>query len=752
MNKIFTLCLLPIWIASVAIDAGSGPDSVIGSNDILQPQQAPYDPARIDLELEEIRNLQKYHPVETADGAVTAIRIRELLRRATVADYREGYLEALYLLAGHFLDRSLPDSALVAIEEGLAAGRDWRGSQSRFSILGAEAAERSGDHAGALRFRLDAIGIADSLNLRGDLASLHLQTALSYRQLGEEGLAFEHLHHSYLLSEAEGDSVTLASVMLEVGRLYQDFENSSDAIWYLDQARRISRKTGEAGTLAASLLHLAVSQRISGDPAEAGLLLDEARSIADDTGLKLRIDYERGRVKSDLGRYDTARELITVAMEMNRHRNDLTGLYLGAIAMGELERSTGRHDAAVAWFESALAVARDLKSGTLEGRSLEELYRTYRESERDDRALDWLEELLVHESRQEEAVYERARAEYETRFETRRREQENRLLLARQAEQEAEIRLQRTMVAGGSILLGLLTFGLLLLFGSARARKQLNRELREKNSDLEKLNRVKNRLFAVIAHDLRGPLNALQGLLYLIRKKKVSGDQLEKLTDRLERNLQENASTMENLLTWAKSQMSGIHFEYRRCDPIEIGREVCGQFRFLADRKSVSLNLETEPGISVHLDPDVFRMILRNLIANAIKFSRAGGEVVISLKRSGEELVVSVADNGVGISRENREKIFADGHYSTRGTENEKGSGLGLELCREFVNRHGGRIWFESEVGKGTTFWFTLSERATQKSDSGEQSAQYDTGAEDTQGVSEPAGNGSRRGGLLQSG
>ncbi len=236
-------------------------------------------------------------------------------------------------------------------------------------------------------------------------------------------------------------------------------------------------------------------------------------------------------------------------------------------------------------------------------------------------------------------------------------------------------------------------------------------EIRLKNEELQNLNATKDKFFSIIAHDLRSPFNSILGLTnYMVEQ--IQEKNFEKLEEYgvIVRNSSQRAmDLLTNLLEWSRSQTGRMEFspEY-----IEIGSligEVTSLLVDSAEQKSITISQKTSGEIVASVDRSMFSTIMRNLISNAIKFTKVGGAIEISLEEETSYIKVSVKDNGIGIKKDQIEKLFKiDENQSTLGTRNEKGTGLGLILCKEFVDKHGGLIWVESEVGKGSLFCFTI--------------------------------------------
>ncbi|MDZ4059423.1 MAG: HAMP domain-containing sensor histidine kinase, partial [Bacteroidales bacterium] len=164
-----------------------------------------------------------------------------------------------------------------------------------------------------------------------------------------------------------------------------------------------------------------------------------------------------------------------------------------------------------------------------------------------------------------------------------------------------------------------------------------------------------------------------------------------------------------NLLEWARAQTGRMEFNPQVFDLVDLIGENLKLFYVIASQKEIPINKVLPDKITVFADKPMIATVLRNLISNAIKFTKQSGEITIFAERFAQETRVSVSDNGIGISSERLKKLFCiDQSESTRGTNNETGTGLGLILCKEFVEKHGGRIWVESEIGKGSTFFFEI--------------------------------------------
>jgi PAS domain S-box-containing protein len=245
----------------------------------------------------------------------------------------------------------------------------------------------------------------------------------------------------------------------------------------------------------------------------------------------------------------------------------------------------------------------------------------------------------------------------------------------------------------------------------ATKRKQDEQILQENEKRLRELNATKDKFFSIIAHDLKSPFNSIIGFSSLLTRHVNDKDYegIRKYATIIQDSSQQALDLLLNLLEWSRSQTGRMVFTSEDVDVATLISQSVEVLIGAAQQKQISVHKQMPAYLVARADRAMINTILRNLISNAIKFTNPGGTIVISAERMAEELLISVADNGVGISQESIDKLFRiEETHSTLGTQKEKGTGLGLLLCKEFVEKHRGRIWVESEVGKGSTFRFSI--------------------------------------------
>jgi signal transduction histidine kinase len=234
------------------------------------------------------------------------------------------------------------------------------------------------------------------------------------------------------------------------------------------------------------------------------------------------------------------------------------------------------------------------------------------------------------------------------------------------------------------------------------------------NNELERLiqlNIDKDHFMSILAHDLKSPFTALLGLSEILIEgiRKLDIDEIEEIASSINKSAQNSYNLLEDLLLWARTQKGKIPFRPQKWGLKDICRQILNILNPIATAKSIKISYFAACEINVYADKEMLKTVLRNLVTNAIKFSHTGGVINISAEKTDSDITISVSDSGIGISNDNIKKLFSISEVlSTKGTAGETGTGLGLLLCKEFIEKHGGKIWVESEAGEGSDFKFTL--------------------------------------------
>ena len=233
-----------------------------------------------------------------------------------------------------------------------------------------------------------------------------------------------------------------------------------------------------------------------------------------------------------------------------------------------------------------------------------------------------------------------------------------------------------------------------------------------KTEELQRTIAGRDKLYSVIAHDLRSPMGSIKMVLNMLilnlPSEKIGAEMYELLT-MANQTTEDVFSLLDNLLKWTKSQIGKLNVVYQDVDLVEVTDGVIEIFSMVASLKKIRIREMKPEKMMVNADIDMLKTVVHNLLSNAIKFSKENSEVLVKMEEVDGMAVVSVQDHGCGISEEGQKKLLhTDTHFSTFGTNNEEGSGLGLLLCKDFVVKNGGKLWFTSKEGEGSIFSFSI--------------------------------------------
>jgi signal transduction histidine kinase len=390
------------------------------------------------------------------------------------------------------------------------------------------------------------------------------------------------------------------------------------------------------------------------------------------------------------------------------------------IAEVELGRATvyqqqGKTDEAMAYTTKALGLAKEIKARVIEI-SCYKLLTTLWEAKGDDKkALSYFKQFHALEDSLYSNEIQQKILRDQIGFETEMLD--NRIAVLTLQEEDRISRLKKSEFISNILVVVVALSAILLVtvYRSGQRRKQINllllqhqEEMQKRSEELEQLNEVKDKFFSIISHDLRSPINALAGLMDLLDKGAITPEELPVAVKELKSRFNHTRALMNNLLDWTVLQMDKMHLQASNVPLKKIVDENIELLGSIQNKHVNMINRVPETTIG-YADSNTINLVIRNLITNAIKFTNDGGEIVVAAEEKGKEIVMSVKDNGIGMTADIQKKLFDKVNpYSTRGTANEKGTGLGLILCKEFVEKNGGRIWVEGNVDKGSTFWFTL--------------------------------------------
>lgn len=570
-----------------------------------------------------------------------------------------------------------------------------------------------------------ALFLSDSLHFQEGIMWATRNLALVENKKGNLEKQLDLTFKALKIADALHDNRAIGILNTDVGNILVEQNQPRQALFYQKKALRIKQSLKQPADIARTLNSIGSSYiRLHNPDSALHFMLESEKiklSLNDHAGLA--VTYENiGLIYVQKQEYKAALPYFQVSEQYYRESDNLNGLVKAHLNIGFVNTMLHNYEEAGTHLAQALQLngsLGDRKNILVYHRNMATL-----DSIRGNYAAALDHYKMFTEMSEEIFSIDKAKfiANTKEKYESEKKQHENKLLRKEQQLHLSTIRQQRIFVIFCTMLLLGLFIITAVLYIMYRRQQDLYRQLNhrniqvqhqnriimEQNAALENGNQVKDKIFSVISHDLRSPLAILEGLLFLLRDEKLSEEQFRMFSHELWRDMKNTAYMMDNLLQWASSQMKGIHITP---DDFDISTVLKNEFELLqslARQKEITLTHELHRPVMVYADPDMIRLVLRNLISNAIKFTPIQGAVNINYLLLPDRIELIVQDNGLGIAVTDQAKVFSNIYYSTSGTQNEKGCGLGLPLSKDFVERNNGKIWFHSNAGKGTSFHFTV--------------------------------------------
>lgn len=565
--------------------------------------------------------------------------------------------------------------------------------------------------------------------------------------LGDLKEAFQYSDDALNLSIKEGDSILTVSILNEIGDLYlsqKDFISARNAY---ERAQKVAETKQEEHSVASTLHRFGrfyyarneLNKALDYFQRSLNLCSREKEPLCHTENL-----LEIGKVFTAMGRHENALLKFLKVLYVYEKFDNPKALKLTLYETAQCYISLKKYDIANEYLIRANNIASENENKSLQINILYSLSQVNDSLRNYEQALRF----YVKYSQTKDSVFSmekmKAVAETEARFKNREKDNENALLRQEQAIKETTIENQRLIVVS---ILFLLFFSIGIIFFIFKAKEKsrftnqlLNDqkrdieiknqllqnqsdEIKKKNielvlqneaifkqkEELANINDVKDKLFSIISHDFRSPLNSLQGALTILQMGLLSEQETKKIIGDLKFKLDLTLTLLDNLLNWAKSQMQGVEIHPQIFNVEEVVSDTVSLLQAQSERKEIVVIQNYFGDRAVYADIRTVELVVRNLLANAIKFTPNKGKITINTTSDEHELSISVADNGVGIPPNVLKNMFQENNsYTSLGTSQEKGTGLGLQLCKSYVEKNGGTIIVESEVGVGSKFSFSI--------------------------------------------
>jgi signal transduction histidine kinase len=523
----------------------------------------------------------------------------------------------------------------------------------------------------------------------------------------------------------EHDTLNTAKLLSNIAMTHNRMRNLNEAIDYYHEALHLNRLIRNHNGMAVNYNGLGEIYKTLNQPDSALVNYKKAKS------LNKKLEFQAVTLSNMAGIYMSYRDSMPKAIEclrqswsifnqlgMKQHEAEFKQ------GIGIILFKQGKYENAIDAFKSSIEINdrynRGFKMKTTSNKLLSIVYERmgdYRNALKYIKLFSQYSDSLAQTEK-----YDRI-ASLEKQYENEKKDNEINRLQAKQELTLIQLRKNKQLKQ-----LGLVTASLLLLFVFFVLVKYIektksNRILEEKNMIIEKsehelklLNASKNKFFSIIAHDLKNPLHSVMGYSSLLNKDYELFTEKERRKFAFDINQSTNNifRLLQNLLEWSKSQTGRLNFTPAVVEYQRVLDNSLNVLRSIAEQKKIVINAAYDPELKIFADPLMIETVLRNLINNAIKFTPEGGKIDVSAKIEDDQILFSVKDNGIGISEEETQYLFRiDSKVKRKGTNNEDGTGLGLILCSEFVNKHKGKIWVESTPGHGSEFIFSIPYKAT---------------------------------------
>ncbi|MEL7001359.1 MAG: tetratricopeptide repeat-containing sensor histidine kinase, partial [Bacteroidota bacterium] len=574
------------------------------------------------------------------------------------------------------------------------------------------------EYARALRYDLEALSIYQQIG--DELSQVKTLNDIGADYYDQDLYKDAYLYYQKTLEKAETvkDTLTVAISTYNIGRVLKSIGQREQSMEYFTNSLQISRQIGDMVGVAYSFHDLGEILFLEKNYDGALTKLKQSLNYCD----SLNIDELKPQVLTKIG--DTYREKKSInkslqyydlALRIYERQSNKRGIGEAYFGKATSYLNDKVYDRARELFGKTLSISEDIQDYELKIKSYENLSKLY-ESQGD------LELALVFHKKfkmTQDSVFSEKKSEefsqMQMEYQVSKKNDQIERLSKNKSKQSAKLKnkeFERNIFVVILALTGILFAN---LYRNSALRKKKNkillekqRELKRQGNELKSLLAMKDKFFSIISHDLRSPLKALSGIIDFIQKGHISQDELKEVTKSLKFRLDSTNKLMDNLLSWAVVQMNDINPEYTS---LNLGELVRQNFTFFNEinEKNIDFVSLLKENVEVKADQNMLDLVIRNLISNAIKFTEQDGKVTISSTEENDLIVVEIKDNGIGMNQEQVDNLFdVEALYTTRGTANEKGTGLGLRLCKEFIEKMGGKIWVDSKEGEGSIFKFTL--------------------------------------------
>ena len=580
---------------------------------------------------------------------------------------------------------------------------------------------RMSDYDQALSLLIDALELTDSIRFTRERTLIYLGMSHVFEQVGNNAKSLEYLNLAYQINDVKKEPRTVTLILYELGRVNLAQRNLEEALANYELLMEYGEDYHQPNRQADAFFQKGKLYTLSNDYPKALENFKwalELRRKQDDKPGEAEALNSIGDLYVLMKNEDRAIANYVVSLEIYQGLKDNDRLAELYNDVGRFYLRKGDFQRAILNIELGLKAGNQAQNQVQILQSYQHLSDCYKALGNYKKALEYKESHQALQEFVQNEKDERDVMDKQNQYTLKKKESQITSLEVDRAERDREIAVQKKLrnflfvvVALGIAIVILVLYGYVQKQRSNKKLEEANTEIRRQNEQLQQLNATKDKFFSIISHDLKGPLNSLTSFSGLLINyfDSLSKEEIQSLAKDLDKSLKNLFALLENLLEWSRSQTGAIEFKPEAFDLSELVQQNIELLTAQAATKEIKLAYANPQALTVLAHKNSVTTVIRNLISNAIKFTPQGGTITLSASKSNEEALVSIADTGVGMSKEVIDKLFRiDAKHSTKGTADEKGTGLGLVLCKDFVEKNNGNIGVQSEEGKGSTFYFTL--------------------------------------------
>ena len=571
----------------------------------------------------------------------------------------------------------------------------------------------------ALKYDLEALKLYQDMNYGAGVTLSLNSIGEDYYDLDLFSDAFDYYQKSLKNAQQLNDKLHIAIATYNIGRVLKSMGQLEKAREYIENSMKMSKVIDDLEGLAYSGHDIGEILIMEGKYERAIIKLEDAleKSIEHDiTVLTPQILNKLAEAHGHLGDYQKSLEYFDRALEKYDQLNNKSGIAETMLGKSVVKMKSGKFKESYQLIDSALTFAKDKTNNELIIKAYEELSNLYERQGDYQQSLKYYKMFKSMESSVFSEKQKEQFAQIQIKYETANKDMEIALLNQKEEQQKTQLKNEEFFRNILVVILAFTAVLLITLYRSSVRRKRINdllvahqREMEDQSRELAGLLEMKDKFFSIVSHDVRSPIHALVGLLEMLDEGDLTQDELKTMTRTLKVRLNNTRKLLDNLLDWALVQMNEITIQEEPIELRGLAEDNLSFFREINDKGIQFIN-QIDSELRILADKNMLDLVIRNLVANSIKFTRDGGYVeIFATEKDEDTVIVSIRDNGIGMNEEQKLQLFSTTTlYTTKGTANEKGTGLGLKLCKEFVERMGGAIWVESNEGEGSIFSFTL--------------------------------------------